>query len=155
MSHQELEMLPFAELKKEMLKHGLQPVNSRARCMDLLFYLDANAHDTIGPNGSGSTEASGSDVSLTHVEGLIAEVASLKESLHGMAEQWKLLLAVNMSNQAANIFTQGVNRITSDSQQNLSGSTGQETPQWPVAHQHQLPSSTHVHLCKISQEASF
>jgi len=61
-------------------------------------------------------------VPLARVEDLVTEVASLKESLHGMAEQLKLLLAVNMSNQAANISTQAVNRITSDSQQNLLGS---------------------------------
>jgi len=53
MERQKLEMLPLAELKKEILKHGLQPVNSRAHCIDLLLdYFDANAHDTIGPNGS-------------------------------------------------------------------------------------------------------
>jgi len=44
MERQDLEKLTFPELKKEMLKYGLQPVSSRARCIDLLMdYLDVNA----------------------------------------------------------------------------------------------------------------
>jgi len=37
MERQDLKKLSFPELKKEMLKYGLQPANSRARYIDLLI----------------------------------------------------------------------------------------------------------------------